>query len=87
MNILKNYDFPVKCRSDKGVVTDNMVKEWFKKHKKTKPAIKYANFFFLIYLAKILELESAEVYAKQINEEQLDHELLEELLSSLLGYF
>jgi hypothetical protein len=56
MNILKTYDFPVASRTDKGVVTDSMIKDYFKKHKKDKPLMKYANFYFLLYLAKVIDI-------------------------------
>jgi len=56
MNILKTYDFPVACRTDKGVVTDSMIKDYFKKHKKDKPLIKYSNFYFLLYLSKVIDI-------------------------------
>jgi nuclear protein localization family protein 4 len=56
MNILKSYDFPHITRTDKGIVTETMIKDYFKKHKKDKPLVKYANFYFLIYLAKVLDI-------------------------------
>jgi hypothetical protein len=56
MNILKSYDFPVASRTDKGIVTESMIKDYFKKHKKDKPITKYANLYFLIYLAKVLDI-------------------------------
>jgi hypothetical protein len=56
MNILKSYDFPVASRTEKGVVTETMIKDYFKKHKKDKPLVKYANFYFLLYLAKVLDV-------------------------------
>ncbi len=56
MNILKSYDFPVATRTDKGIVTETMVKDYFKKHKKDKPISKYANFYFLLYLAKVIDI-------------------------------
>lgn len=57
MNILKTYDFPVASRTDKGVVTEQMIKDYFKKYKNTSPEIKYANFYFLLYLAKVIDPE------------------------------
>ena len=56
MNILKSYDFPVASRTDKGITTETMVKDYFKKHKKDKHLVKYANFYFLLYLAKIIDV-------------------------------
>lgn len=58
MNILKSYDFPVPSRKDKKVITQNDVKDFIKKHKKDKPAInRYSNFYFILYLAKILDIQ------------------------------
>jgi hypothetical protein len=57
MNILKSYDFPVAIRADKGIVTENMIKDYFKKHKKDQPIQKYANFYFLLYLSKVIDLD------------------------------
>lgn len=57
MNILKTYDFPVASRTDKGIVTDIMIKDYLKKHKKDEPLVKYANFYFLLYLAKVIDIE------------------------------
>ncbi len=56
MNILKSYDFPVVGRTEKGIVTETMIKDYFKKHKRTKPLMKYANFYFLVYLAKVIDI-------------------------------
>jgi nuclear protein localization family protein 4 len=56
MNILKSYDFPVASRMDKGIVTEVQIKDYLKKYKKTKTSIKYANFYFLVYLAKVLDI-------------------------------
>jgi hypothetical protein len=56
MNILKSYDFPVASRTEKGIVTEQMIKDYFKKHKKDKALDKYANFYFLLYLAKVIDI-------------------------------
>ena len=56
MNILKSYDFPVSRRLDNKSVTENMVKDYFKKHRKDSGLIKYGNFFVLIYLAKMIDI-------------------------------
>jgi hypothetical protein len=56
MNILKTYDFPVASRTDKGIVTDSMIKDYFKRHKKDKSLVKYSNFYFLLYLAKVIDI-------------------------------
>ena len=57
MNILKSYDFPVASRMDKGIVTEVQIKDYLNKNKKIKANIKYDNFYFLIYLAKVLDVE------------------------------
>lgn len=56
MNILKSYDFPFATRTEKGIVTDTMIKDYFKKHKKDKPLNKFSNFYFLLYLAKVIDI-------------------------------
>ena len=33
-----------------------MIKDYFKKHKKDKPLVKYSNFYFLVYLAKVIDV-------------------------------
>jgi hypothetical protein len=57
MNILKTYDFPVAGRLEKGIVTESMIKEYLKKHKKDQPIYKYGNFYFLLYLAKVIDIK------------------------------
>ena len=62
MNILKSYDFPVTTRIDKKIITQNDVKEFIKRHKKDKPAInRYSNFYFILYLAKILDIQVRQI--------------------------
>ena len=56
MNILKSYDFPVASRLDKKSITESMVKDYFKKHKKDSGLIKYANFYVLVYFAKCIDV-------------------------------
>lgn len=86
MNILKCYDFPIASRTDKGIVTEAMIKDYFKRYKSTKPIIKYANFYFLLFLAKTIDKESAKVYARDISLGFIDTEIIESLLSSYIGY-
>jgi hypothetical protein len=62
MNILKSYDFPVASRMEKGIVTEQHIKEYLKKYKKTSPNLKFANFYFLLYLAKVIDLGVNSVY-------------------------
>ena len=85
-NILKSYDFPVAMRTEKNVVTENMIKDYFKRHKNDKPLNKCASFFFLIFIGKTIDLESACTYAKQIANGTIDWEVLEQILSTYIGY-
>ena len=55
--------FAASNRSARTVVTIHVnepwsqrVKDYFKKHKKDKHLVKYANFYFLLYLAKIIDV-------------------------------
>lgn len=86
MNILKSYDFPIASRTEKGIVTEAMIKDYFKKHKSSKPLVKYANFYFLLFLAKTIDKESAKVYARDISLGLIDAEIIESLLSPYIGY-
>jgi nuclear protein localization family protein 4 len=56
MNILKSYDFPVSRRLEGKNITETMVREYFKKHKKDKGLVKYGNFFVLLYFAKCIDI-------------------------------
>ena len=85
-NIIQTYDFPVASRASKGIVTQNMIKDYFKKYKNTDPNIKCANLNFLAYVAKTLDIETASTFAKQVLEKKINWELVESLLSSYIGY-
>ena len=85
-NIIQTYDFPVASRCSKGIVTQNMIKDYFKKYKKTDPNIKCANLYFLAYIAKTIDLETASTFAKQVLEKKVNWETIESLLSSYIGY-
>ena len=85
-NIIQTYDFPVASRANKGIVTQNMIKDYFKKYKNTDPNIKCANLNFLAYVAKTLDIETASTFAKQVLEKKINWELVESLLSSYIGY-
>jgi hypothetical protein len=56
MNILKSYNFPVASRMEKGIVTEHNIKDYLKNYKKTSPNIKFSNFYFLLYLAKVIDV-------------------------------
>ena len=83
-NIIQTYDFPVESRAPKGIVTQNMIKDYLKKYEKTNPNIKCANLYFLIYIAKSIDLETAATFAKQVLEKKVDWELIKSLLN--IGY-
>ena len=85
-NIIKTYDFPVKSRCNKGIVTQNNVKDYFKKYKNVDPNIKCANLDFLVYVAKTIDIDTASTWAKQVLEKKINWELVESLLSSYIGY-
>ena len=85
-NIIQTYDFPIPSRSNKGIVTQNMIKDYFKKYKNTDPNIKCANLNFLIYVAKTIDIETAATFARQVLEKKINWELVESLLSSYIGY-
>ncbi len=56
MNILKSYDFPVSRRLEGKNVTESMVRDYFKKHKKDNGLVKYGNFYVLLYLSKLIDI-------------------------------
>ena len=85
-NILKSYDFPAPLRTEKGIVTENMIKDYFKRHKSDLPLIKCASFYFLIFIGKTIDLESAATYARQIANGTIDWDVLESILSTYVGY-
>lgn len=71
---------------DQKILTEKNIKDYFAKKKGAKPLLKYASFYFLLYLAKKADIQTAENISKQIVEETLDGEILESLLSNILGY-
>lgn len=86
MNILKSYDFPVASRTEKGIVTEQMIKDYFKRHKGDLPLVKCANFYFLLFLAKTIDVNTACTYGNQIADGFIDWEIVESILSSYIGY-
>ena len=56
-NILKIYDFSVSLKTDKNIVTENIIKDYFNRHKDDKPFVKCASFIFLIFIGKNIDLE------------------------------
>ena len=85
-NIIQTYDFPVDSRCPKGIVTQNMIKDYFKKYKNTDPNIKCANLYFLMYVAKTLDIETASTFARQVLERKVNWDVIQSLLSSYIGY-
>jgi len=85
-NIIQTYDFPIKSRVNKGIVTQNNVKDYFKKYKNTNPNIKCANLNFLIYVAKTIDIDTASTFAKQVLEKKVNWDVVQSLLSSYIGY-
>ncbi len=85
-NIIQTYDFPVSSRAPKGIVTSNMIKDYFKKYKSVDPNIRCANLNFLIYVAKTVDIETASTFAKQVLDKKINWEVVETLLSNYIGY-
>ena len=85
-NIIQTYDFPVASRCNKGIVTQNLIKDYFKKYKNTDPNIKCANLFFLMFIAKTVDEDTASTFAKQVLEKKVNWEVIETLLGTYLGY-
>ena len=85
-NIIQTYDFPIKSRSNKGIVTQNNIKDYFQKYKNTNPNIKCANLNFLIYVAKTIDIDTASTYAKQVLEKNINWDVIQSLLSPYIGY-
>ena len=85
-NIIKTYDFPVAANAPKGIVTQSMVKDYFKKYAKTDPNIKCANLNFLIYIAKNIDIETASTFCKQVLENKINWEVVQTLLGNYIGY-
>ena len=58
-NILNIYDFSLALKTDKNVITENIIKDYFNRHKDDKPFVNCVSFFFLIFIGKIIDLETA----------------------------
>ena len=57
-----------------------MINDYFKKHSNDKPEIKCANFYFLLYISKAIDIETAKTYARQIYQGKIDWDILKEIL-------
>jgi len=71
---------------EKKVLTENHIKSYFQKKKKEKPMLKYASFNFLIYLAKVMDIDTAVNISKQVVDENIDSEVLDSIIESILPY-
>ena len=72
---------------EKGILTENHIKEYFKNKKNAKAMDKFANFHFLVYLAKIFDGETAYNIGNEIAvKESCDGEMIDQLLTTVLGY-
>ena len=85
-NIIQTYDFPIKSRCNKGIVTQKDIKDYFKKYKNADANIKCANLNFLIYVAKTIDLDTASTFAKQVLEKKVNWDVIQSLLSNYIGY-
>ena len=85
---MKVYDFPLASRTERGILTENSIKDYYKKKKSKKGSAleKYASFNGLIYLAKKLDVETAQTLGGQIYDETLDLEVIEAYIDSIIGY-
>ena len=82
-NIIKSFDFPVIYKYNRTTLK-KMIKEYFKKNKKVETYIKCANLYFLLYIAKNIDLQTALNFAEQIKEKSLDWEIVETLLNNYI---
>lgn len=85
-NIIQTYDFPVASRCPKGIVTTKMVSDYFKKYKRDDANFKCANLFFLLYVAKAIDIDTASTFAKQVLEKNVNWEIVDSLLHDQIGY-
>ena len=85
-NIIQTYDFPVASRCPKGIVTTKMVMDYFKRYKGDDPNFKCANLFFLLFVAKAIDVETASTFAKQVVEKKINWEIVDSLLHDQIGY-
>eukprot|EP00357_Protocruzia_adherens_P002393 CAMPEP_0114978488 /NCGR_PEP_ID=MMETSP0216-20121206/3833_1 /TAXON_ID=223996 /ORGANISM="Protocruzia adherens, Strain Boccale" /LENGTH=524 /DNA_ID=CAMNT_0002339687 /DNA_START=38 /DNA_END=1612 /DNA_ORIENTATION=+ len=77
-NILKNFDFPIENR--KSPQRTNDVKNYVKKHKSDPPSSRYASFHFIVYISKLLGVDTALTIANAVRDEQGLDSGFEELL-------
>jgi hypothetical protein len=58
-NILKNYDYPGYNRSNKKAPTKQDYKDYIKRHKKDPNPRKFSSFNFLVYIADLIDIDTA----------------------------
>lgn len=80
-NVLKIHDFPAKNR-DKPA-THNEFQGYLKKYKAEKSERKFANFQLLLYIADLLDIDTANAIAQNVAEERPLDGALVELLTSI----
>ena len=80
-NILKNHDFPVKNRGKQ--IKQNDFKDYMRKHKGEPSERRFASFHLLLYLAELMDIDTAMSIAQNIGEEKPLDQALVELLESL----
>ena len=67
-------------------MTENNIKDYFKRKRKDPPIEKYGSFNFLIYLAKVVDLGTAETLGRQIASEKVESEIYDSIIDSIIGY-
>lgn len=80
-NYLKNFDFPPHGRDHE--IKRQDFKNYVKRHKSDPPARRYANFHLLLYLAELMDVDTAMTIAHHVADEQACDPALLELLESM----
>lgn len=80
-NILKNYDFLAQNRQVRP--NKNDMKNYIKAHKSDKSSKKFANFQFLLYISKELDVDTVCAIGSKIAEEEEIEDFLVELVENL----
>jgi len=80
-NYLKNYDFPPHGRDR--VIKRQDFKDYVKRHKGDPAARRFANFHLLLFLAELMDIETAMAIAHHVAEEKPCDPALMELLESM----
>lgn len=82
------YDFPIAYRQPNGVLTERILKDYYKKKRSLQVPVlnKYASFNGLIYLAKKFDIDTVQTLGGQIYDETLDADVIEAYIDSIIGY-